>query len=557
MTWLRAFVVIWCTVLSSGLPVESKGQEIDQIPLEVLIGAAPGPLHMASRDQATVHRRAGMQPGSYPVTSGYPVTARYPVTSGYPVTQVSANVNEKQAVRAPENYEPGQAGSHAVAVTSPSAIPSELAGSLENQPVQPADRSPATTPEATLPVQNATSLPVQNAISLSVQNATSLPVQNATASSTRANSLVQAAQGVAEQITLVGTTHEVLPGPPRDPRSGEDEVTVSEEGFDSLDRPNYLWGDIRNACGSCCESGLFIGVEGLYLAPFDEPEHRVTFTDLVTSDSYSGASNPSLGTGVRTWIGLQDCGRGFRISYTYFGNENIKPIPSVPINAQPSFLETYHLKASSLDVELTHAFRFCTSEYEASLGARYASLQRNGTTVGYGTVGDVNLLGVAMGANKIEGTGFTGMLGARKPLGGNCGWYGFWRYRGSLLWADSTASVLTEANAVIKAPVGAAAANSQDKASASKDHNECVFISEVQLGVQYCKPLCCSPALFYFRAAVEYQLWRTGDVFAESNSFASLAGGPPLFGGQVDATSRAHDGGLDMFGLVIGAGITF
>lgn len=541
MTWLRAFVVIWCTVLSSGLPVESKGQEIDQIPLEVLIGAAPGPLHMASRDQATVQRRAGMQPGSYPVTSGYPVTARYPVTSGYPVTQVSANVNEKQAVRAPENYEPGQAGSHAVAVTSPSAIPSELAGSLENQPVQPADRSPATTPEATLPVQNATSL----------------PVQNATASSTSANSLVHAAQGVAEQIALVGTTHEVLPGPPRDPRSGEDEVTVSEEGFDSLDRPNYLWGDIRNACGSCCESGLFIGVEGLYLAPFDEPEHRVTFTDLVTSDSYSGASNPSLGTGVRTWIGLQDCGRGFRISYTYFGNENIKPIPSVPINAQPSFLETYHLKASSLDVELTHAFRFCTSEYEASLGARYASLQRNGTTVGYGTVGDVNLLGVAMGANKIEGTGFTGMLGARKPLGGNCGWYGFWRYRGSLLWADSTASVLTEANAVIKAPVGAAAANSQDKASASKDHNECVFISEVQLGVQYCKPLCCSPALFYFRAAVEYQLWRTGDVFAESNSFASLAGGPPLFGGQVDATSRAHDGGLDMFGLVIGAGITF
>lgn len=136
-----------------GFPAESKGQEIDQIPLEVLIGAAPGPVHMASRDQATVHRRAGMQPGSYPVTSGYPLTPQYLVT------QVSANVNEKQAVRAPGNYEPGQAGSHAVIVTSPSAIPSELAGSLENQPVQPADRSPATTPEATLPVR--TPLPLR------------------------------------------------------------------------------------------------------------------------------------------------------------------------------------------------------------------------------------------------------------------------------------------------------------------------------------------------------------------------------------------------------------
>jgi hypothetical protein len=362
---------------------------------------------------------------------------------------------------------------------------------------------------------------------------------------------------VADQVALVGNAQEVLPSPPGAPTPSGDEVAVVEEEFDSLDQSNHLWTDVGNLCGSCCKSGLFVGVEGLYLAPFDEPEQRVTFSDLVSGDSYSGSSNPSLGTGVRGWIGMQNCGRGFRISYTHFGNENIKPIPSVPVNGQPSFLETYYLNSSSLDVELIHAFQFCTHEYAASLGARYASMERNGTTVGYGTVGDVNLLGVAMGANKIEGAGFTGMLGARKPIGCNRGWYAFWRYRGSLLWADSTVSVLTEGNAVIKAPIGAAAANSQDRASASKDQDENVFISEVQLGVQYCKPLCCSPARFFFRAAVEYQLWRTGDIFAESNSFASLAGDPPLFGGQVDATSNGHDGGLDMFGVVIGAGITF
>jgi hypothetical protein len=415
-------------------------------------------------------------------------------------------------------------------------MPPALAGSLENQPLQTPYTSPAPVPAATRPVQNAAAPATSG----------SSPVQAA-----------HTAQEVAGQIALVASEQEVLSGPPGEPTPSEGDVTVVEEGFDSLDQPNHLWGDVRNLCGSCCQSGLYMGVEGLYLAPFDEPEQRVTFTDLVTSGSHSGASNPSLGTGVRTWIGMQDCGRGFRISYTHFGNENIEPIPSVPINGQPSFLETYYLNTDTVDVELTHSFDFCTSEYEASLGARYASLERNSTTVGYGTVGDVNLLGVAMGANEIEGAGFTGMLSGRKPLGCNCGWHAFWRYRGSLLWADSTASVLTEGNAVIKAPIGAAAANSQDRASASKDHDETVFISELQLGVQFCQPLCCSPALFFFRVAVEYQLWRTGDVFAESNSFASLAGGPPLFGGQVDATSKAHDGGLDMFGLVIGTGITF
>ena len=149
------------------------------------------------------------------------------------------------------------------------------------------------------------------------------------------------------------------------------------------------------------------------------------------------------------------------------------------------------------------------------------------------------------------------MLGGRKPFACFCGWYGFWSYRGSLLWADSTASVLTEANAVIKAPIGAATANSQDKAFASKDHSENVYISEFQLGVEYCQPLCCVPARFFFRASLEYQLWRTGDVAASSNSFAFLTGSPPPFGGQVDATADAHDGGLDLFGLVVSAGISF
>ena len=340
---------------------------------------------------------------------------------------------------------------------------------------------------------------------------------------------------------------------PSDVAVDDASILATEEGCGGL------WTDVWGVCQSCCDAGLVLGVEGMFLAPFGEPVQRVTLTDLTTEQVLSGNAHPSFGAGVRTWLGLQRGGWGFRVQYSHFGNEEIDPHPNVPVNAEPTFLETYYLRAYSVDIELTQGLCFGEWRIDSSFGGRFAKLERNGTVVGYGTLGNgVNLYGLAMGANEIEGPGFTFSLGGRRPLHGcwlPCGWSLFWQYRGSLLWADSTASVLTEANAITKDPVGAA--NSRDKAFASKEHSEDVYISEIQLGIQYERCLPCCPGVFFFRAGLEYQHWVTGDVVAQSNSFAFLQGGPSEFGGRVDAFSYAHDGDLDLIGFMLGTGLTY
>jgi hypothetical protein len=262
-------------------------------------------------------------------------------------------------------------------------------------------------------------------------------------------------------------------------------------------------------------------------------------------------------------------GRAFRASYWGFGSDVIDPQPAVAIKAQPALEEFYHLRACTLDVELIQHFCLLERSIETSFGARHAELARNGTVVGYGDLGnDVSLYGFAMGAFELSGTGFTTSIGARNPLfdrvcecDGKCtcatsGWHWFWNLRGSVMWADATASALTDANAFTK-NVAVASAYSRDKAYASRDHSETLAIGEMRLGLEYQRCLQCLPATVFFRSAVEYQHWSTGDLTATSSSYAFLRGGSPEFGGRVDASANAYKGQLDLFGIALGAGLTY
>jgi hypothetical protein len=211
------------------------------------------------------------------------------------------------------------------------------------------------------------------------------------------------------------------------------------------------------------------------------------------------------------------------------------------------------------DVELTQRMCWHDCRVYASFGARYANIERNKTIVGYGDVGDVSVTGLAMGANEMNGCGVTYSLAGVTPMRQccmPCGWYWYYGVRGSTLWADTSASALTDATAVVNSDNITATANSRDKAFAAGD-DMCLYAAEVFAGVQYEQCLCCIPASLFFRAGFEYQHWETGDVRAQSSSFAFLAGGPPVFGGRVDAFSRAHDGDLDLIGFAIAAGLTY
>jgi hypothetical protein len=303
---------------------------------------------------------------------------------------------------------------------------------------------------------------------------------------------------------------------------------------------------------------LIGGVEGTFLAPLRDGEQTVTLTDLNTGEAFRGTADPSLGSGIRTWLGMQREGWGFRFQYWHMGDESLDARPEVPVEGGTAFHEEFLLKADAIDIELTQ--RLCLADWQihSSFGGRWARLERHSTVLGYGTLGDgVNLYGLATGSSMLEGQGFTFTVGGRKPLDWllPCGWYSYWNYRGSLLWAGSDASALTEANAVTGSPVGAA--NSRDQAYACKDSSESAYISEVQVGVQYQQTRCRSPWACFFRAGMEYQHWQTGDVWAESNSYAFMRGGLPAFGGHAAASSHAPSGNLDLIGFVIAGGVTY
>lgn len=382
--------------------------------------------------------------------------------------------------------------------------------------------------------------------------------------------------GPDESLRLAGFVEkqEEVPIPP----SNSELVTADEIGPVFLHEDgSRISGDLWGTWNTWFQTGLYAGVEGTFLAPINEPIQSVYLTDLTNNNQYTARSQSGLGGGVRTWIGLQNHGWGFRVRYWHFGDEAVRPDPVVPTNAEPTTTSASYLRADVVDIELTQRYFFLGQQISTSFGARYAELERNNTAVAYGDLGNgVNLYGLAMGANNVSGTGFTTSIGGLKPLhffwnrscddcGGACGgqcarpcgqWLGYWNVRGSVLWADSTVSALTDANAVIKG-AAVASAFSRNKASASKDHSETLGIIELQLGMQYQRHLRCCPAIAFLRAGAEYQYWNTGDLTATSNSFAFLQGGTPAFGARVDSVADAHNGNLGLIGFTIGAGLTY
>ncbi len=332
-----------------------------------------------------------------------------------------------------------------------------------------------------------------------------------------------------------------------------------------------LWSNMHGFACMCCASGLEAGVELTLLAPVCESFPDVTFTNLATGQSWDTDGSSGLGTGVRTWLGFQSPnGIGARVTYWTMGSMVNCPDPVVPTPLKPLLEDNYYLNAQTLDVELLHNFCFCGSELEIGLGACYAAMRRNSTALGYGEVGDpsamTSLYGLAAAADEIEGMGVTASIGGRVPVWqkicdpcnpspqATCGI--FWNARGSVLWADTSAFVRTEAHAYTKSLGAPASAFSRDTAFACSE-NDAIGIFGMQIGVDYQRCLTCVPARFFARAGLESQYWGTGSVSATSETYAYLKGAPPLFGGRSDAAATAQAGDLGLLGVTFGLGLTY
>lgn len=344
-----------------------------------------------------------------------------------------------------------------------------------------------------------------------------------------------------------------------------------EYGYGIFKPVHHFW-------GKCLHAGLFVGAEGVFLAPSGDVNQSVTFTDLINDTSISQDTEFGLGAGFRTWVGLRAGHSGFRASYFQLRNQYGQVDGARELIKDDTFSSQYDIDASIFDIELFH--EFCLNEcgdsvLYATLGARYAEIERAAMTVGAGNEGNVDLYGLAHGATAMEGWGLTSALGGVHALRfgwlaahhypGYCPpegcssinfpWAFVWEVRGAVLQAETRASALTEAQAFKADP--SAISYSRDQAFGNWDGN--LAMGSLQLGLQYSKHIHCCPSVLSFASGFEGQLWQLGDVNARSTSFAGLEGelsGVP-FGGAVRSEAQANDEDLALLGFFVRVGLSY
>lgn len=343
-------------------------------------------------------------------------------------------------------------------------------------------------------------------------------------------------------------------------------VTSPGDWFLVEDQPSFFGPRLHRAMGVIANQGVLAGVQGTFLAPIDEGLQSVTMTDLRTDQSYSEESCPGFGGGVRTWLGMQSGKTGFLATYWSFGTSAYAADPLFIGKGRHGFTRNYWLRANTLDLEFFQQFCMSFSTIQASLGVRYAELQRVSTVMGSGDVGDVSLLGHARGASDLEGWGVTAALAGNIPLRhwdpcDSCGpspWSLFWRIQGGVLNADTKVQAITQVHAIPPLKTFGAA-YSYDEAAVAWSGN--VGMGSLQLGVNYAHPLAMMicPAFLNFHAGFEGQIWQTGRGMAISESNAFLAGYQDYssFGGQVDAYSKVNPSNIGLVGFFLGVGLSY
>lgn len=393
---------------------------------------------------------------------------------------------------------------------------------------------------------------------------------------------LQAPQASAQSIANPSFAVEDLPAGEKTGDTGGGVVYTPEATLiESCPEEEYGYGifkPVHQFAGSCLHAGLFGGVEGVFLAPTGDVSQSVTFLDLLNDRSVTQDTEFGLGAGFRTWVGLRAGHSGFRASYFQLQNQYGRVDGVRELIKDDTFSSQYDIDASIFDFELFHEFclNACgDSILYATLGARYAELERAALTVGAGNEGNVDLYGLAHGATALEGWGLTSALGGVHALRfgwlaahhypGYCPpqgcssidfpWAFVWEVRGAVLQAETRASALTEAQAFKADP--SAISYSRDQAFGSWDGT--VAMGSLQLGLQYSKHIHCCPSVLSFASGFEGQLWQMGDINVRSTSIAGLEGelsGVP-FGGAVRSTAEASDEDLALVGFFVRVGLSY
>ncbi|MEM7811020.1 MAG: Lpg1974 family pore-forming outer membrane protein [Planctomycetota bacterium] len=199
----------------------------------------------------------------------------------------------------------------------------------------------------------------------------------------------------------------------------------------------------------------------------------------------------------------------------------------------------------TVDLEVARKFDlFHCDDARLFFGARYAEFDVGAAIATREVINTTTINALAAANTAFSGPGLTFGGSGVYPIGCH-GFELFWAGRGSVIFGDSAASALTAITAVN--PIGRA-----DTLNFATGHaDDDVFVTEIQIGAQYRRPLRCVDATVFIRGAFEYQHWTADEGFAVSASFANTT--------DASATATALAGGvdIDLVGFVVGAGLNW
>jgi hypothetical protein len=326
-------------------------------------------------------------------------------------------------------------------------------------------------------------------------------------------------------------------------------------------------------CGPCCEpcpphgcpTMFNFDIETSILVPVLDGNTAngtlasPTVPALATFDALSTEIDDTVTLTPRFFLHCQKCewGLGARVWYLGESEADFTPIDQLQLAIVGDFVEE-RLETLISDAEVTYSWDCCHghhlgicggSSFQVGVGLRYADFETDTVAFGSAILDDVLATTTAVARTEFDGVGITSGIRGTKYLCKTVSLY--WALRGSAIFGDLEGRVQSSASAV---GVGAASAAVNVAGAASEEQ---LMIGEALIGVQWEHELRCIPACAFFRVAGEYQHWDfDSSLFAAATSTVNIASVP---GTIASATSNATAVGpdLDLFGLTLGAGLTW
>lgn len=308
------------------------------------------------------------------------------------------------------------------------------------------------------------------------------------------------------------------------------------------------------ACGYC-RAGWRMGVEATFLAPAGGNQAGWSFTNDVVSrtDSFSTDAHgiDGLVPAPRLWGGyVCDNGWGVQFRYWELNTSSNYADPYFLTGDTFGFASGTNLEMYALDLELVKEFCFYDWNMVGTFGYRHAQRDTNETIGFNGAIahggGTTTFAGSASGIATFEGDGLTFSLSGYRCSSCCWGLQWFWNARGSVLFGDSYAGALTQAQLV--RPGGDA---SQVNGGYAGD-SDSIFVAEFQVGAQWSTPLKCMGSRFFARGAFEYQHW--GEMGAAAGATSTVG---DIGVGELTMNALAPSDSLDLVGFAVSAGIVW